>query len=176
MSQPSTNLLSFGIRSIDSQDLAHNPSASMYPSISNITYDFVDNSVSANCTSPLSNTTSACIMGAFNLNDYISFNLTDLRSNTTTSLHAVNKIWVSHEEAPSALLKDNDGAEVIRTDVTKNGDCTQLKVCAAQDNGVGITIPIGLILARQMEYAMSCTAPSSVSVTISVGPLEIGTG
>lgn len=58
------------------------------------------------------------------------------------------------------LLKDSSGVEVIRTDVTKKGDCTQLKVCAAQQNGGSIIVPIGLILIRQMDYAVSCTTPS----------------
>jgi len=114
-------------------------------------------------------------MGYFNLDNHLSFNLTDLRSNTTTYIRAVDETWAFHKEAPSVLLKGSDGAQVIRTGVTMRGDCTQFKVCAAQDNGVGITVPVGLILARQMDYAMSCTAPHNVSVSfsVSVGPFEV---
>jgi len=48
--------------------------------------------------------------------------------------------------------------EVIRTDVTKKNDCTQLKVCAVQNNGEDIVVPIGLIFIQQMGYASHCTS------------------
>jgi hypothetical protein len=158
--QSSADLWSFNIRTIDSPDLAQNQSSPLYPSISNITYDFVDDSVLGNCTSPSSNTTSTCIKGFFNPNNYLSFNITDLRTNLTANIRAVDKQWAFDNDAPSVLLKDSSGVEVIRTDVTKKGDCTQLKVCAAQQNGGSIIVPIGLILIRQMDYAVSCTTPS----------------
>jgi len=161
--QSSADQWSFNIRTINSPDLAQNHSAPLYPSISNITYDFIYNTVSANCTFPSSNTTSTCVTGSFNPNNYLSFNLTDLRSNSTTYLHAVDKEWAFGDDAPSVILKDSNGVEVIRTDVTKKGDCTQLKLCAAQDSGAGITVPVGLILMRQMDYSVYCTTPSDDS-------------
>jgi hypothetical protein len=136
--QASADEWSFNIRTIYSQDLANNRSSSLYPSISNITYNFVDNSVSGNCTSPSSNTTSTCIEGYFNPNNYLSFNLTDLRSSSTAYIRAVDKQWAFDDDAPSVLLKDSSGA---------------------QDNGPSITVPMGLILIRQMDYAIYCTTP-----------------
>jgi hypothetical protein len=100
-------------------------------------------------------------VGSFNPNNYLSFNLTDLRSNSTTNLLAVDKEWAFGNSAPNVILKDSNGAEVIRTDVTKKGDCTQLKVCAARDSGASIMAPIGLILLRQIDFSISCTTPSS---------------
>jgi len=96
-------------------------------------------------------------MGSFNPNDYLSFTLKDLRSNSTTDIRAVDKQWAFDDSAPSVLLKDGSGGQVIRTDVTNKDDCTRLKVCVAQDNGAGITVPMGLILIRQMDYAIYCT-------------------
>ncbi|KIM82409.1 hypothetical protein PILCRDRAFT_820243 [Piloderma croceum F 1598] len=159
MLQSSADLWSFGIRSIDSPDLAQNQTASLYPSISNITYNFTDDSVSGNCSSSPSNvTTTTCIEGFFNPNNSLSFNLTDLRTNTTTELRAVDKQWTFTDYAPSVVLRDSDsGTEVIRTDVTKKNDCTQLKVCAVQNNGADIVVPIGLIFIQQMGYASYCT-------------------
>jgi len=50
---------------------------------------------------------------------------------------------------------DEVGAQILMTDVTKKGDCTQLKV-AAWDSGAGIIVPMGLILVGQMDYAIYC--------------------
>jgi hypothetical protein len=155
--QESADAWSFNIRTIDSPELKQNMSDPFYPSISNITYNFVDNTVSGNCTSPFSNSSSMCIQGSFDPNNFLSFTLTDLRSNSTTHLRAVDKEWAFNDDAPSVLLKDDSGAEVIRTDVTKH--CTQLKVCAGQQSMSGMTIPMGLILMRQIDYAVYCTTP-----------------
>jgi hypothetical protein len=129
--------------------------------ISNITYNFVTYSVSGTCTSPSSNSTAPCIEGSFNPGNYLSFDFRDLRTNTSTTLQAVDKEWTFTNDAPSVLLKNTSGAEVIRTDVTKPGKfgCTYLKVCAGQDAGPQIIVPIGLILIRQMDYAIECTTP-----------------
>lgn len=99
-----------------------------------------------------------CIEGLFNPNNSLSLNLTDLRTNTTTKLRAVDNQWTFTAYAPSVVLRDSDsGMEVIRTDVTKKNDCTQLKVCAVQNNGADIVVPIGLIFIQQMGYASYCT-------------------
>jgi len=155
--QSSADDWSFNLRTIDAPDL--NQSAPEYPSISNITYDFRDFTVSGNCTSPPSNATTQCISGSFNPNNFLSFSLHDLRTNATSNLRAVDKQWAFSNDAPSFILKDDSGAEVLRTDVTKYGDCTQLKICAAQDTGPGIIVPLALILIRQSEYAVICTSP-----------------
>lgn len=119
--------------------------------------------MAGNCTSFSSNTISTCIEGLFNPNDYLSFNLTDLRANSTTSLRAVDKQWTSDHGPPNVLLKDSSGAQVIRIDVIKNnnnkGNCTQLKVCAVHNNGPSITVPIGLILIQRVSYAVNCPTP-----------------
>jgi len=149
----------FNLQTIDSPNLAQNLSAPDYPFIRNITYDITHNNVSANCTSPSSpNTTFACITGSFTQNVYLSFNLTDLRYNTTSYIHAIDRQWDT-EGPPSALLEDQNGAEVLKTDTTKSGDCTQLKICAAEEAGAGLTVPVGLFLIQQIATAERCTKP-----------------
>jgi hypothetical protein len=165
--QTSADLWAFNIRTIDSPDLAQNQSALLYPSISKITYNFIDNTVSGNCTSP-SNETFTCLEGSFNFYDCLSFNLTDLRSNSATYIRAVHKKWAFYDDAPSVVLKDSSCAQVLRTAGTRMGDCTELKLCAAQNNGASVTVPIGLILIRQMDYAIYCTTPQPTTVTKTV--------
>jgi hypothetical protein len=156
-----TNEWQFNLRTIDSPNLAQNLSALDYPSIRNITYNLVSNNVFGYCTSPSSpNATSTCITGSFNPNNYLSFNLTDLRSNTTSYLHAVDKQWTSSDNPPGALIVDEHGVEVLKTNTKKRGDCTQFKICAAQGSGPDITVPIGLFLIRLIDYALVCTKPS----------------
>jgi hypothetical protein len=154
--QSSTDSWSFNLLSVDAPNL--NQSSPDYPSISNVTYNFKDFTVSGMCTSLSSAETIQCISGTFNPNNFLSFSLYDLQSNATLNLRAVDKEWAFSEEAPSVLLKDDSGTEILKTDVTKYRDCTQLKICARQDSGPGIIVPLAPILIRQSEYAIKCTA------------------
>lgn len=154
----STNEWQFNLWTIDSTTLAQNLSALDYPSIRSITYNFVNNTVLGYCTPPSSSDTIfACITGSFNPNNYLSFNLTDLRSNTTSHLSAVDKQWVFGDGAPNALIRDEYGAEVLKTDITKRGDCTQLKMCAAKQAGPDLIVPTGFFLLQQVDFALKCT-------------------
>lgn len=110
------------------------------------------------CISPPSAEATQCISGTFNPNNFLSFKFHDLRSNATSNLRAVDKQWAFSKDAPSVLLKDDSGTEILKTDVTKYRDCTQLKICAGQDSGPGIIVPLAVILIRQSEYAIKCTA------------------
>lgn len=158
--QSSADIWSLNIRTIDSPELANNISSPLYPSISNISYNFIDNTVSANCTSQNSSTTTSCIHGTFTIDGVLSFNLTDTRTNTTSNLRADNKQWTFDGYAPSVVLNDGStGQEVVATAVENSDDCTQLKVCAAKTNGPDISVPLGIILTRQMNYAIECTTP-----------------
>jgi len=134
-----------------------NPFAPEYPSISNVTFDFRDNSVSGDCTSPASNTTTRCIAGSFNPDSYLTFNLNDLRTNATYNLRAVDKQWEFNNDAPSVTLKDDNDTDIIRTDVTNYRHCNQLKVCAASGAGPEIIVPAALILISQTNFAIVCT-------------------
>lgn len=145
----------FNLRTIHVPNL--NQSSLDHPSISNVTYNFKDFTVSGNCTSPSSAETAQCISGSFNPNNFLSFSLYDLRANTTLNLRAVDNQWAFRNDPPSVLLKDDGGTEILKTDVTKYGDCTQLKMCAGMDTGPGIIVPMALILIRQSEYAIKCT-------------------
>jgi hypothetical protein len=157
----STNELQFNLRTIDSPNLAQNLAALDYPSIRNITYNLASNNVFGYCTSPSSpNATFTCITGSFNPNDYLSFNLTDLRSNTTSHLRAIDKQWAFSDDSPSALIEDEYGAEVLKTNTQNPKDCTQMKICAAKEAGPDLTVPIGLFLIRQVDFALKCTKPT----------------
>jgi hypothetical protein len=158
--QSSADEWQFNLRTIDSPDLAQSSSATAYPSIQRITYNFVNNTIIGDCTSPSSNNTTfpQCVTGSFNAGDFLSFDLIDLRANTTTNLRAIDKEWTFNgDDAPNVLLRDQDGVEMLKTDVTKQGDCTQLKVCAAKEAGPELIVPVGLLLMHQMDHATRCT-------------------
>ncbi|KDQ60506.1 hypothetical protein JAAARDRAFT_608335 [Jaapia argillacea MUCL 33604] len=162
--QQSADFWSFGLRTVDSSALSENESDPHYPSIHSIGYDFVSNTITGNCTSPATGntTTTPCISGSFNpTNDYLSFNLTDSRDSSSTSLRAVDKQWTFDTYPPNAILKDGNGQTVLRTDITRRSDCTLLKVCIGRnDPGAETIAPIGLVLLMQMDYAVSCTTPN----------------
>lgn len=128
-----------------------------YPTLQQLSYNFVNNTLSGNCTTPVApgsnNTNStACLSGTFNPNNYLSFDITSsvplnttTTSNTTstpsfeTQLRIVDKQWAFSDDAPSLILKRVDSSSnnleeiVLRTAVTHPSDCTKLKVCL---NGV----------------------------------------
>lgn len=125
------------------------------PTILSVDYDLVRNNFSAYCNpTPSWNTSSPCAIGSFDIDDHFTFNITDLRDgNSTKVLRAVDQLWDYHGQAPSVLLKDQNGLEILRTSVTKKSDCRKLKVCAATTDGLDVTVPIGLMLKAQADYA-----------------------
>ncbi|TCD66825.1 hypothetical protein EIP91_000903 [Steccherinum ochraceum] len=162
----------------------------LYPTLQHIQYDFINDTLTGNCTLPatpgssITNSTS-CMTGTFNPNDWLSFNLTstiplnnsaptDTIPSTTTVLRTVDKQWAFNgDDAPSLILDTVDPltdklqSTVLRTAVTKRGDCTQLKVCLGGTDrpgglvGAEVLSPMGLIMIRQSDYAQSCTIPDS---------------
>ncbi|CAL1701572.1 unnamed protein product [Somion occarium] len=182
-----TDFWSFHLRTwdVDQSEIPLN----MYPTLQQISYNFINNTVTGNCTIPVapgaSNTTiGACVGGSLDLGEPLSFNLTSAvplnntanpssTPSTTTLLRTVDKQWSFGDDAPSLILRDVNPANnqlmdtVLRTAVTKKGDCTQLKVCLAglpgeQGSVVGgpVMVPLGLMLMRQADYAIACTTPS----------------
>ncbi|THG96428.1 hypothetical protein EW026_g5406 [Hermanssonia centrifuga] len=135
-----------------------------YPTLQQVTYDFVDDSLSGNCTVPTSSAaansttlTSPCMTGTFDPGNVLSFNITSsvplnntLASNTTSAatpsstssvLRAQDKGWTFSDDAPSLILRlvnplhDTLGLIVLRTAVTRPHDSTELKVCLAGVQG-----------------------------------------
>ncbi|PSS37037.1 hypothetical protein PHLCEN_2v1076 [Hermanssonia centrifuga] len=135
-----------------------------YPTLQQVTYDFVDDSLSGNCTVPTSSAaansttlTSPCMTGTFDPGNVLSFNITSsvplnntLASNTTSAatpsstssvLRAQDKGWTFSDDAPSLILRlvdplhDTLGPIVLRTAVTRPHDSTELKVCLAGVQG-----------------------------------------
>lgn len=160
-----------------------------YPTLQQINYNFINNTVTGNCTVPVSQgssntTTSQCVSGSFDLGQPLSFNVASaVPSNATfnassvetirTSLRTVDKQWTFGDDAPSLILREVDTNNlqleeiVLRTAVTKKGDCTRLKICVAGPPSVtnptvggAVMVPLGIILMRQADYSIECTTPS----------------
>jgi len=160
-----------------------------YPTLQNIRYNFIDNTLAGNCTVPVSpgspnTTTIDCMNGSFNPGNLLSFTVNSSiplnnTSNgttspfTTTLLRTVDKQWAFDSDAPSLILRTVNPstnvleALVLRTAVTKPNDCTLLKVCVSGLQREGgalaaeVLAPLGLMLMRQADYANYCTTPSS---------------
>ncbi|KAH8106305.1 hypothetical protein BXZ70DRAFT_431020 [Cristinia sonorae] len=162
-----------------------------YPTLQSIQYDFINTALTGNCTVPISpgssnTTTMACMTGTYNPDKWLSFNVTSIvpLNNTdlstpvpssTTLLRTVDKEWVfGDNNAPALILRTVNPVTdqltdqtVLRTAVTKRGDCTALKVCLSGTARLGsivgaeVLAPLGLILIRQVDHARICTLPSS---------------
>lgn len=163
----------------------------MYPTLQFVQYDFVNSTLTGNCTVPISPTntnsstiSSICLNGTYDPGNVLSFDLTSSipLNNTsnatavpslTTSLRSEDKQWSFSDDAPSLILRQVDATRntleeiVLRTAVTKQSDCTELKVCLAGTGvspgsvvGAEVLAPLGLILMRQADYAIYCTTPS----------------
>lgn len=131
----------------------------MYPTLQSIRYDFVDDSLTGNCTlpsavNPLTNTTSIpCMEGNFDPGSSLSFNITSsIPLNSTlasdassvpivnTLLGIPDKGWDLRGYAPALRLEERNedgslGHLVLKTAVTKPHDTTELKVCVAGVDG-----------------------------------------
>lgn len=136
-----------------------------YPTLQAVHYNFVDDSLSGNCTLPTSTAANAstsvvpCMTGSFNQGGRLAFNFTSavpLNStlasaypagvaNATTALMIPDKEWDVSGDAPALNLQQVDadgrlGAVVVKTTVTKPGDTTELKVCVGgvpdRENGL----------------------------------------
>jgi len=87
---------------------------------------------------------------------YLTFSFTD-----GVALRAVDHEWQFSDDAPSVLLRDQAGRNILRTVVTKPGDCTQLKVCAIDVAEEQFLVPIGLLLFSQETFAAGPTCGGS---------------
>lgn len=135
----------------------------MYPTLQTVHYNFVDNSLSGNCTlkdTAATNTSTSvhpCMTGTFDAGDWLQFNITSAvplnstlssqypgtLSNATTALGVKYKYWAPGDQHPALILQQVGqsgalGPAVLKTTVTKPHDSTQLKVCVSGvDNGDG---------------------------------------
>jgi hypothetical protein len=142
--------------------------AGLYPLVSDITYQLVNQTMSASCGSnpdTLANATTLCMDGSFNDDQFLSFTTNDTRTNTITTLRAVDKQWKFAFDAPSFELKevqhDNSlGNIALQTAVTERGHCNALKICSS-GTGIDVLAPVGLTLLQQGKYGAVCTMPSS---------------
>jgi hypothetical protein len=143
----------------------------IYPLIRDISLQFSDNTLSADCAANRDappNATTPCVIGSFEDQTYLSVTTDDTRTNTNQTLHSVDKTWYAAQadDAPNFILKDVNadgsmGDVAVQTVVTDKRDCTALKVCASRPPGADILSPLGLALMRQGDYAKVCTAPNS---------------
>lgn len=171
LDQIDVDVWTFAFRAFDAPEESIPPA--FMPALRSIAYNFVDFSVNGTCATPGGNDT-LCVTGTFDPGNFMSF---DLFANTTgTRVHAPSRIadreWAFRDDAPSLILRtvEGDGTlgdTIMRTAVTKKGDCTKLKICVDGDSeddasavGASVLVPLGLILARQGDYAIHCTTPS----------------
>lgn len=163
----------------------------LYPTLQSVHYNFATFTLSGNCTLPdgmASNTTTSahsCMLGTFNPNAHLQFNITSSIplnttlsaaypagvANATTNLAIPNKRWTFQHYAPALNLRETDGKgqlgdSVLQAAVTKPRDVTELKVCVngMQGGGSGmagaeVLAPLGLVLMRQADYALLATTP-----------------
>jgi len=140
----------------------------VFPSVQDISYQLANQTLSGSCATDLPpNALTPCMEGSFEEEGYLSFTINNTLIHTVTDLRAVDKFWVPSnpvDDAPGFILKeveaDNSlGQIMLRTAVTKPGQCGFLKLCAETD--VNLLAAVGLTLLRQNEYATVCTTPNS---------------
>ncbi|KAH8106304.1 hypothetical protein BXZ70DRAFT_431326 [Cristinia sonorae] len=183
-----TNLFMFSLRQFDTpQSLIP---VNQYPTLQHIQYDFLDTTLSGDCTvstfaGSFNTTNSPCMTGTYNPNEWLSFNITSSVPlngtdpstpvpSSNTLLRTVDKEWsLSDLIAPALILRTVDpltdqltDQTVLRTAVTKRGDCSLLKVCLAGMThsgslvGAEVLAPLGFIMFREVDHARVCTLPA----------------
>ena len=161
----------------------------MYPTLQSVQYQFINQTLTGNCTvptSPIDNgtTSQACMTGTFDPGSYIPFNVTSnvplnttfagaYVPTTTSQLRSVDEQWSYKHQRPTLILKEVDSENalqdtILRTGLTRPRDCTEMKVCLAGSKkypagfvGAEVMAPLGLIMLRQADYAIYCTTPDS---------------
>jgi hypothetical protein len=159
-----SNLWHFNLHRVE----PHAPVA-VYPTVWNVSYQLVNNTVSANCAMgpeiPAS-ATAECMHGTFDPGRRLAFSLSDTRipTNMTTKLRAIEDDWLFYKGAPRFILREvplnhpNElGDIMVQTVVTRPGRCRSLKVCLAREVGLEMITPLGLALLKQNDYAHKCT-------------------
>lgn len=158
----------------------------MYPTLQVVSYDFSNETFTANCTLPTSptdpsGTSQECATGLFDVGDWVPFNITsNIPLNTTfagapvpsvsSMMRTYDKHWWYSDAAPSMILEQIDDDNnlvrtVLRTATTKPSDCTELKVCLAGTGGypgsvVGAEVmaPLGVLLMAQAVSGSVCSS------------------
>ncbi|EJD37916.1 hypothetical protein AURDEDRAFT_173055 [Auricularia subglabra TFB-10046 SS5] len=132
------------------------------PTLQNVTYDLSSSSAVGVCL--FSGQKQDCVSVNMDLDldnkSYLRFEIdADLGFGVRHYiLHAIDRDWQYSDDAPSMILRDEaTGESVLRTAVTKPGDCTQLKVCVHTTNEARMLVPIGLLLIFQEKWAAGTT-------------------
>ncbi|THH33628.1 hypothetical protein EUX98_g499 [Antrodiella citrinella] len=195
-SNSDSDLWTFELREFD--DAQDQIPLDYYPTLQSVQYDFLNDTLTGNCTTPVApgssiTNSTACMIGTYNPNDWLSFNITsniplnDTTSGspvpfTTTTLRTVDRQWSFSNDVPSLILRTVDPLtntlqrEVLRTAVAKATDCTQLKVCLAGTGTTGglvgaeVLVPLGLVMIRQADYARTCGDPNYEFGLVSYDP------
>ncbi|GJF00482.1 hypothetical protein PsYK624_167700 [Phanerochaete sordida] len=159
-----------------------------YPTLHAVRYNLTASTLAGNCTlrtgaDTPGTTTAPCMSGTFDSGDHLAFTIssdvplnTTLAAsyppapNTTTHLAIPDVGWSFGQPAVrlEAVQPDGElGQLVLATTVTRPHDVTQLKVCVAGPPGrpaaavqPEVLAPLGLILMRQINYAVVATQPT----------------
>jgi hypothetical protein len=139
------------------------------PTISEISYDYTNNTFSAFCGSNRVQSDS-CATGSFDERGPLSIVINDTQHDTSVRVQTLDQVWMypQGDDAPSFILtqvdstaSDDLGEEMpylLMTAVTHSvdGRCTLLKVCS-QETSIETLVPLGMALMRQNQYAFVCT-------------------
>jgi hypothetical protein len=161
-----SNLWRFNLRNVES----HVPVA-VYPLVLSVSYQLVNDTVSAHCVTGPEGAAGECMRGTFDPGRRLTFSLSDTRlpTNKTTRLRAVDDDWLFYKGSPRFILREVPldypnglGDIIVQTVVTRPGLCTSLKVCLARGVGLETITPLGLALLKQNNPADKCTKKSTI--------------
>ena len=169
LDQPEASLARFYLRKFESPEETIEPQ--YIPALREIVYDFTNLRVNGTCGTDAT----PCLSGNFEMDRLmmdLKFNVTADSPEVHSRAQSSDKSWTWTDEHPALIYKtlfDNEGLgdAVLRTTVTRAGDCTRLKVCLAGSKvegsggvfGPDVLAPLGILLAKQSQYALSCTKP-----------------
>jgi len=169
LDQPQEGWARFYLRKFESPE--ETIESQYIPALREIVYDFVNLRLNGTC----GTNATPCLSGKFELDRLImdlQFNLTTNSPEVHSRAQSSDRSWSWPDEHPTLNYKtlfddDSPGDEVLQTTVTRAGDCTRLKTCLAGSRAEGsggvfgpdVLAPLGILLAKQSQYALSCTKP-----------------
>jgi hypothetical protein len=145
------------------------PPANLQPTVYQVHYSLVENTVSATCFQAGSTNNTAtiqCMEGSYNPTNF-SFTLNDTRTNTTYHMQATEETWFSGSNEPSFTLKDvqSDGqlGPIAMETVSGSTTCATVGLCLSRGSEPDMLVPLGLALAQHSRSDMaSCSTNNAV--------------
>ncbi|KAH7107290.1 hypothetical protein BKA62DRAFT_128351 [Auriculariales sp. MPI-PUGE-AT-0066] len=170
LDQASAAYATFRLQQFDAPEASIDPA--LVPALRSIVYNFSSHSVNGTCVAPgQNNTSSPCLSGSFSTGQFAVVTNYTLPGQSTVHArsHSGGTQWAWFNGSPSLILKSDAQEEpLLETATTRPRDCSKLKVCLAgsKDPSAGgpvgpeTLVPLGLMVAKQAAFALSCTTPS----------------